>query len=53
MNKPHVHAEVIKAWADGAEVNFNTTNENRDNPKNLFTRCVEWLDSDVQYSHTN
>ena len=20
MNKPHVHAEVIKAWADGAEI---------------------------------
>lgn len=22
MNKPHVHAEVIKAWADGAEIEF-------------------------------
>lgn len=20
MNKPHIHAEVIKAWADGAEI---------------------------------
>lgn len=20
MNKPHVHAELIKAWADGAEI---------------------------------
>jgi hypothetical protein len=22
--KPHVHAEVIKAWADGAEIEFRT-----------------------------
>ena len=22
MNKPHIHAEVIKAWADGAEIEF-------------------------------
>lgn len=22
MNKPHKHAEVIKAWADGADVQF-------------------------------
>ena len=22
MNKPHVHAEVIKAWADGAEIEY-------------------------------
>lgn len=22
MNKPHVHAEIIKAWADGAEIEF-------------------------------
>jgi hypothetical protein len=22
MKKPHVHAEVIKAWADGAEIEF-------------------------------
>jgi hypothetical protein len=21
-NKPHIHAEVIKAWADGAEIEF-------------------------------
>lgn len=21
-NKPHVHAELIKAWADGAEIQF-------------------------------
>lgn len=28
-------------------VNFNTTNENRDDPKSLFARCLEWLNSDV------
>lgn len=22
MNKPHVHADIIKAWADGAEIEF-------------------------------
>ena len=22
MGKPHVHAELIKAWADGAEIEF-------------------------------
>ena len=22
MNKPHKHAELIKAWADGAEIEF-------------------------------
>lgn len=22
MNKPHVHAELIKAWADGAEIEY-------------------------------
>jgi len=27
-NKPHVHAEVIKAWADGAEIEYrNTSND--------------------------
>ena len=24
MNKPHVHAELIKAWADGAEIEYNS-----------------------------
>jgi len=23
MNKPHKHAEVIKAWADGMEIEYN------------------------------
>jgi hypothetical protein len=22
MKKPHVHAEIIKAWAEGAEIQF-------------------------------
>ena len=25
MNKPHKHAEIIKAWADGAEVEFKSS----------------------------
>lgn len=27
MNKPHKHAEIIKAWADGAEIEFSYGNE--------------------------
>lgn len=26
-------------------VNFNTTNENRDDPKSLYDRCIDWLNS--------
>ena len=26
MKKPHRHAELIKAWADGAEIEFRTKN---------------------------
>lgn len=26
-------------------INFNTTNENRDDPKSLYDRCIEWLNS--------
>lgn len=26
MNKPHKHAELIKAWADGAEIEYFNTN---------------------------
>ena len=26
QNKPHIHAEVIKAWADGAVIQMNCTN---------------------------
>lgn len=29
MAKPHVHAELIKAWADGAEIQFFNTAYNR------------------------
>lgn len=34
MNKPHKHAEVIKAWADGAEIQ-------RRAPTDLYP---EWID---------
>jgi hypothetical protein len=27
MNKPHLHAEVIKAWADGAEIEWCINND--------------------------
>lgn len=26
-------------------INFNTTNENRDDLKSLYDRCIEWLNS--------
>lgn len=32
MNKPHKHAELIKAWADGAKIEF------------FETVCHAWLD---------
>jgi hypothetical protein len=28
MNKPHKHAEVIKAWANGAEIQCSMKNDN-------------------------
>jgi len=31
----------------GGEFNFNTTNENRNNPKSLLKRCTDWLDFDI------
>jgi len=31
----------------GAEFNFYTTNEERSNPKSLFQRCMDWLNSDI------
>jgi hypothetical protein len=32
-NKPHVHAELIKAWADGAEVEI----------YDRFNKCPSWI----------
>lgn len=32
MNKPHVHAEFIKAWADGAQIQA------------FYTKNKEWVD---------
>lgn len=29
MNKPHIHAELIKAWADGAEIEYWDTTHNQ------------------------
>jgi len=29
------------------EFKFYTTNEERDNPKSLFERCMDWLNSDI------
>ena len=31
MNKPHKHAPLIKAWADGAEIEY------------LYEECDQWL----------
>lgn len=32
-------------------VNFNTTNENRDDPKSLYIRCLDWLNSATIKAH--
>ena len=29
MNKKHVHCEVIKDWADGAEIEFRCSSDER------------------------
>lgn len=43
MNKPHVHAEVIKAWADGAEVEFKSSiNEWRNAIDPAFVPHIEY-----------
>lgn len=41
MNKPHKHAEVIKAWADGAEIEY------RDLPD------PQWYDAPCPNWYTN
>jgi hypothetical protein len=35
MNKPHIHAAVIKAWADGAEIELRVPN------------TCDWRDADA------
>jgi hypothetical protein len=45
VNKPHKHAEVIKAWADGAEIQVRGSGEPaiwRDNPEPRFLDCLEY-----------
>lgn len=41
MNKPHKHAEVIKAWADGVEIEY------RDPPDEQWSDapCPNWYTS--------
>ena len=45
MNKPHVHAELIKAWADGAKIEYWDTTHNQWLPctKNKPTWCKHTL----------
>jgi len=38
MNKPHKHADLIKKWADGAEIEYAVDNENNW----FFTSCPNW-----------
>jgi hypothetical protein len=42
MNKPHIHADAIKAWADGAEIEFKANNFW------LLTRYPNWYE-DYEY----
>lgn len=44
MNKPHKHAELIKAWADGAEIQYKGSDGKWLDCGNFFT----WID-DVEY----
>jgi hypothetical protein len=38
MGKPHKHAELIKAWADGAEIEY----RDRQNPWNSLPAQGDW-----------
>jgi len=43
MNKPHKHADVIKAWADGAQVeSFNNIDGWRPTSHPLFSKEAEY-----------
>lgn len=46
--KPHVHAEVIKAWADGAEIEYYSQELNCWQDIGLIDRCTAWHKG-VQY----
>ncbi len=44
MKKPHVHAEVIKAWADGATIQFwDRVNKEWDN---VFDNNPSWAETE-------
>lgn len=45
MNKPHKHCEVIKAWADGAEIQVKDPALNRWSP---LTEHPRWYE-DMEY----
>ena len=43
MNKPHKHAELIKAWADGAEIEYLIRNtEWRTTTQPAWDSCTEY-----------
>lgn len=49
---PHIDMRTAECFSItfrtyGGEFSFYTTNEFRDDPKSLFDRCIEWLNSDV------
>jgi hypothetical protein len=49
---PHIDMRTGKCFSItfrtyGEEWHFYTTNEERDNPKSLFERCMDWLNSDI------
>lgn len=44
MNKPHKHAEIIKAWADGAQIQFKFKDKWFDflGSANNWYQCMEY-----------
>lgn len=44
MRKPHKHAELIKAWADGAEIEWKNSNESW-----VVDRNPNWGYQDAMY----
>ena len=42
MKTPHKHAELIKAWADGAEIEFLIDGDWFNSPSPAWNECLEY-----------
>lgn len=50
MNKPHKHAELIKAWADGAEIEMRSRGDSYYKWTHWYEFAGDWFeDDDTEY----